>query len=512
MGGHQANPRRFFGLSKSRITAFEQCPKKLWLSVHRRELAEVQAQSELRFAAGHEVGAIACELAPGGVMIEAQPDLKAALKQTSELLATGHRAPIYEATFSHDGVLIQADVLEPAGENGWCMAEVKSSTAVKDYHRRDLATQVWVLESCGIELENAVIRHIDNSFVLSAPGEYRGLLKDAPLLEEVRPIAARRHQVVAEARDTLAGSEPVVSPGAQCQKPFSCEFVAYCGKDMPPQPEWPVDILPRASQNLVEEMARQGITDLRDVPLDALKKGQHRVVHQATVSGAPYHDRAGVMRATEDWAFPRHYLDFETIALPVPAWVGAKPYQQVPFQFSCHSELADGSITHRSFLSADGSDPRRSCAEALVECVGKAGAIIAYNASFERSCVRGLADALPDMSIELTAIAQRFVDLLPVAQSHYYHRDQRGSWSIKKVLPTIAPDLDYSDLEVGDGAAAQLAWLEAASAQCTPERRAQIAVSLEAYCERDTWAMVVLLRRMLGRAELADGRLSEGAD
>ena len=75
MGDQKSRARRFFGLSKSRITAFEQCPKKLWLSVHRRELAEVQAQSELRFAAGHEVGAIACELAPGGVMIEVQGGL-----------------------------------------------------------------------------------------------------------------------------------------------------------------------------------------------------------------------------------------------------------------------------------------------------------------------------------------------------------------------------------------------------------------------------------------------------
>lgn len=501
MGDQQDKASRVFGLSKSRITAFEQCPKKLWLSVHRRELAEVQAQSELRFAAGHEVGAIACELAPGGVMIEAQPDLKAALKQTSELLAAGHRAPIYEATFAHDGVLIQADVLEPVGDSGWRMAEVKSSTAVKDYHRGDLATQIWVLENSGIELEAAVIRHIDTSFILSVPGDYRGLLKDAALLEEVRSTAAGRHEVAENARATLAGPEPIQEMGAHCLKPFSCEFQAYCGKDMPAPPEWPVDILPRASRSLVEEMARKGISDLRDVPLDALKKGQHRVVHQATVSGLPYHDHAGVMRETKDWAFPRHYLDFETIALPVPAWVGAKPYQQVPFQFSCHTELADGTIAHRSFLSADGSDPRRACAEALIECVGEEGAIIAYNASFERSCVRGLADALPEMSLELTAIAERFVDLLPVAQAHYYHRDQRGSWSIKKVLPTIAPDLDYSDLEVGDGAAAQLAWLEAASPKCETERRAQIAASLEAYCERDTWAMVVLLRRMISPSE-----------
>jgi hypothetical protein len=118
--------------------------------------------------------------------------------------------------------------------------------------------------------------------------------------------------------------------------------------------------------------------------------------------------------------------------------------------------------------------------------------------------VKGLADALPDLWPELTAIAECFVDLLPVAQAHYYHRDQRGIWSIKKVLPTIAPDLDYSDLEVGDGAAAQLAWLEVRLAQCTPERRAQIAASLEEYCERDTWAMVVMLRRMAGATEVIE--------
>ena len=59
-------PRRF-GLSKSKITMFEQCPKRLWLSVHRRALAEQDEGAEARFATGHEVGAIACALLPDGV-------------------------------------------------------------------------------------------------------------------------------------------------------------------------------------------------------------------------------------------------------------------------------------------------------------------------------------------------------------------------------------------------------------------------------------------------------------
>lgn len=497
MGGKQGVGGKTHGLSKSRITAFEQCPKKLWLSVHRRDLAETHSQSELRFAGGHEVGAIACDLVPGGVMIEAQPDLKAALEQTSKLLAEGYKGPIYEATFVHDGVLVQVDILEPASAGAWKMAEVKSSTGVKDYHLGDLATQVWVLEGCGIKIEAATIRHIDTGFVLTELGNYSGLLRDAPLLEAVRPIAAGRADVAAQAKETLADDEPSIEVGAHCSKPFNCEFQAYCARDLPEPPEWPIDILPRVGRRLADEMAQEGIFDLRELSVEFLKKPQHRIVHQATVSGVPHHDPAGALKATENWHFPRHYLDFETIALPVPAWIGTKPYQQVPFQFSCHTEDANGTITHRSFLSVDGSDPRRNCAEALIECVGSSGAIIAYNASFERGCVRGLADALPDLGPELTAIADHFVDLLPVTQAHYYHRDQRGSWSIKKVLPTIAPELDYSDLEVGDGAAAQLAWLEAASSNCSPDRRTEIASALEAYCERDTWAMVVLLRQLL---------------
>lgn len=131
-----------YGLSKSRITSFEQCPKKLWLSVHEPELAQYDEGAELRFAGGNEVGEIACAMHPQGVMVEAKPDLTAALATTALLMDEGHPGPIFEATFQHDGVLVRVDVLERAGESSWRAAEVKSSTGVKDYHLGDLATQV----------------------------------------------------------------------------------------------------------------------------------------------------------------------------------------------------------------------------------------------------------------------------------------------------------------------------------------------------------------------------------
>jgi len=209
-----------------------------------------------------------------------------------------------------------------------------------------------------------------------------------------------------------------------------------------------------------------------------------------------------VGRMTLDWAWPRHYLDFETIAFAAPRWVDTRPYQQIPFQFSCHSEGADGAMRHEAFLSIDGDNPRRACAQKLIDWLSRgqarSGAIIAYNASFERGCIVKLAEAFPDLAEELRAIASRVVDLLPVAKNGYYHRDQRGSWSIKAVLPTIAPELDYGDLAVGNGEAAQHAWREAVDPATSPERRTEIRQALLDYCERDTWAMVVLLRRLRG--------------
>ena len=146
-GETRSNEGRRYGLSKSKITAFEQCTRKLWLSRHRPELALVDDGAEARFTTGHQVGDLACSLLPTGVMVEAEPDLAAAVARTRELIDNGWSEPIFEATFEHDGVLVRVDVLSPTS-GGWAMAEVKSSAGVKAYHLGDLATQVWVASKC----------------------------------------------------------------------------------------------------------------------------------------------------------------------------------------------------------------------------------------------------------------------------------------------------------------------------------------------------------------------------
>lgn len=498
-----ATPPRRHGLSKSRIAIFEQCAKRLWLSVHRPELGQDGAATVRSFKVGHEVGDVACSLYPNGIMIDGSRGMVDAAGATAEALHATGRRPIFEATFIHANVVIRVDLLLPDAD-GWHVIEVKSTTRVKPYHRADLATQLWVLRSCEVPVTRASIRVIDASFVLERPGDYRGLFVDAPADEIVDALVETRSAAVIAASETLGGDEPRISVGAHCSDPFFCSFEAYCSRDLPPGPEWPTTLLPgSAGKTLAAQLAGDGLDDLMQVDRALMTRPLLQRVHDATLTGIPYHDAAGVAADTAGWAYPRTFLDFESIAFAVPRWLGTRPYQQVPFQFSAHIDRGDGALQHVEFLALDGVDPSARCAAAL-SALPANGAVIAWNASFERTCLLNLAARVPEHGHALRSLADRLVDLLPVARRHYYHRDMRGSWSIKAVLPTLAPGLDYGTLDgARSGAEAQDLYVEGVNPSTTQDRREQIRRELLAYCERDTLAMVVVLERLATTATAA---------
>ena len=241
-------------------------------------------------------------------------------------------------------------------------------------------------------------------------------------------------------------------------------------------------------------MGEEGGADLFALDESVMKPREAMIV-AATRSGIPFHDLDGARTAMAQWAFPRPWIDFEAASPAVPRWIGTTPYQQIPFQFSLHLEQADGTITHHEYLRCNGADPREGCAHALVGAIPEGATLIAYNAGFEQSVLRGLARDVPDCADALLAMAERTVDLQPVARNHWYHRDQRGSWSLKAVLPTVA-ELDYEDLDVKGGAMAQDSFLEAIDPATAPGRRRAIEMALRAYCKRDTWAMILLAQRL----------------
>lgn len=87
-----------------------------------------------------------------------------------------------------------------------------------------------------------------------------------------------------------------------------------------------------------------------------------------------------------------------------------------------------------------------------------------------------------------------------------WHPAQQGSWSIKKVLPTLGDGSpSYADLQdVADGQDAVQAYLRATSPGVDPAEVASLKEALLRYCEQDTVAMVKLWEHLTLLAEMSD--------
>lgn len=500
-----------FKLSKSRLLAYRQCPRRLWLQTHRPELAMADTASAAWMASGTEAGEVFRSLHPEGILIDTD-DLGEALRQTRTLLASQPRKALFEATLEAGDVLVRIDLLAP-DEAGYRLVEAKSSTSVKDYHLDDAAIQTWVAQAAGLSVTGTAIAHINREFVYPGQQHYQGLFAETRIDQEVAARLPFISSWVKDAQATLAGKEPDIPPGEQCEQPFSCPFWMHCQPATSGTADYPVTILPR-SQRLVEELKREGYADLREVPEERLENERQRTVWRATQSGQAIVGEE-IRYLARTLPYPRYYLDFETIAFAAPRWAGTRPYQQVPFQFSCHTEIASGIVLPAAYLDCDGNDPRRDFAETLIATVDPAklakmgldapagaspqpGPILVYNAAFERSRISELAAAFPDLAPALHAINTRLVDLLPPTRAHYYHPAMHGSWSLKAVLPTIEPGLAYEGMAVANGGDAQTAYLELISPETSAERRAALRQGLLDYCALDTYGLLRLVAFFAG--------------
>ena len=487
-------------LSKSKLLAFRQCPKRLWLEIHAPQLREDSGATLANYATGHQVGDIARQIydpAQHGQLIDPQVEgFEVAFARTQALLQS--RQPIFEAGFRAEGALAFADVLLPTGKQ-WRMVEVKSSTSVKDYHRDDAAVQAFVARACGVPLQSIALAHIDAQWTYPGGGDYQGLLVEVDLTDEAFARTDEVRGWIADAQAVVARKKaPRTVTGAQCSAPYECGFLAHC-QGAEPQAEHPVHWLPRRGSALKAHIEEHGISELRDVPDDLLNPIQQRV-KAATLSDRAFFDQSAAAQALAAHKLPGYFVDFETIQFGVPLWKGTRPYQQIPFQFSVHRLGRTGRAIHQAFLDLSGGNPSLAFAQALVAACGERGPVFVYNAAFETTRIRELAERHPRLAPALRAINDRVVDLLPIARQHYYHPSQQGSWSIKAVLPALCPELHYDALDgVQDGGAAQQAYLEAITPATSAPRKAELERQLLAYCSLDTWAMVRLWSASTGQ-------------
>lgn len=486
-------------LSKSRYVAGTQCHKLLWWKVHEPGAVELQPDKVLqdRFDQGHQVESIARGRFVGGVLIDLPHDaVERRLQETQDALRDA--APtIFEAGFIADDTFVAADVLQRDAD-GFRLIEVKSSSAVKQDHIADAAVQVHVLRRSGVDVRRAEVMHLNKEFHFPDQGD---LFVRSDVTELVAATLPGVPAEIAAQIAMLDGPLPDVRIGAQCFEPRDCPFMARCWPDRPDHIMRLYNIGPKRGCDYMT----LGIHSIGDIPLTQklppAAQRQIRSLKENRLIVEP-----SLARALAPFTGKLGFLDFETISRAVPVWPGMAPWEQAAAQFSYHEAGADGTYAHVGYLAEGPGDARPGLARAMLEATAGAERIVMYT-PFERTRIRSLQKAIPELAGDLKELEAKLLDLHPVIRDHVYHPDFLGSFSLKYVLHPLVPELTYSDLVIVDGlvASVEIARLLFVAHKIPAAERDRVRQDLLDYCERDTWAMVKLLERLRELAGEADG-------
>ena len=479
-------------LSKSDYLAGLQCSKHLWLRINDPEADELEIDDELEelFEQGRKVGALARTYVPGGTLIDypyyAVDDK---LRATQRALEEGVQV-IYEAAFAVEGLFVAIDILERTPD-GFSVTEVKSSTKVKNVHLDELALQAYVLGRSGIQVTGLQVMHLNRGSVYP---NLENLFVREDVTDDVKPLIEKVSEQMKAQTKVVAGSLPVVQIGPHCSSPYECAFKNRCWADVPTHH---VTTLYATSAKKAFDLVERGLTRIQELPSDFTLSNTAERQRRAVIENRLIVEPT-LVDALKDFPSSIGFLDFETVGLAIPVWDGCRPYDAVPVQFSFCALQPDGTLIHSEWLADGPGDPREAIAVALIEACRHVDKIAAYNAGFERNCIRHLADAVPSLAGELNDIDSRLVDLLPVVRNHVYHPEFYGSFGLKRVFPVLTGDSTYENLEIAGGSSASwlLQELLLAPEGFSPEERAQLRADLLAYCRTDTEALAKVLNKL----------------
>ncbi|MBL7871747.1 MAG: DUF2779 domain-containing protein [Cyclobacteriaceae bacterium] len=476
-------------LSKSTFMYGCQCPKRLYLHKHSRDLRNPDdEQQQAIFDRGTNIGELARQLFKYGV--DASPpdnySYHLAVAKTTALIARD--VPIiYEAAFQYEGILCAVDILVKQGKH-WYAFEVKSTLSVKEQHVQDAALQYYVMINCGLPLQDISIIYLDREYVRKGALDIKQLFTTTSVLTEVLDQQRVISNKVKVLKNVLTQPEPpAIAIGPHCFAPYGCDFSNHCWAHMPTE-----NSVFEFNATTAWKLFDAGYHHLDQIPADYKLPPKATLQLTQARSGQVYIDAESIWQFLQPITYPLYFFDFETIMPGIPEFDTCTPYQQIPFQFSLHiKQHATAELEHIDFLGDGITDPRPDLLEAMLTHLGNTGSIICYNMNFEKGRITDLAKTYPAAATHLHALNPRVVDLMaPFQKQWYYHPEFHGRYSIKAVLPVLVPELRYDQLEIPNGSLASLVYANLKHQDAitsTLQRQA-----LREYCKLDTLAMVKL--------------------
>jgi CRISPR/Cas system-associated exonuclease Cas4 (RecB family) len=483
-------------LTKTDFKEYLLCDKSLWLKKNKPELytaGEFSLFLQKILKDGDEVESHVQKLFPEGVIL--QGSNKMLVHTTKELLE--QKGTLFQATFeTAEGLFAKVDILKWNTETEkWDIYEVKASTEIKsDFkhnHLKDVAFQVVVCEEAlGQDLVGeSYIIYINKDY---RRGEFLNLqelfvtenvtLEVKAILSEVRTETATALQILSKEEISYQDCPCLYRTTGQ-----RCDTFFFFNPDVPAYAVHNIVSGKKLSQLIDERVFR-----IEDIPEDMKLTLIQAAKVDLVKSGVPRIDHEAIRSTLDKLEFPLYFLDYETLAKPIPPLQGYKPNQAIVFQVSVHKLESDGTLEHFEYLAEDIEHASAGLVEMLGQVVGPTGHIIVWYESFEKGRNVELSELHPEASAFFLDMNNRIFDLMKVFTQHYADPAFGGSFSIKNVLPVMLPELTYKSLEIQNGTMALSEWEKMVTGQMTDEYRAQTRENLLRYCELDTRAMVEL--------------------
>ena len=468
-------------LSKTDFIQFLQCPKSLWLLRRKPELYQKGPFSDFMQ-----------KIVTEGYAIE--ESLKSYLSSQED-----RDKYFYQTVFTtSEGLLARADCTRQNDDGTINIYEVKSSTSVQrgspQNQIKDATFQKIAAEGAGFKVARVFIVHLNSRYTRDGEVNAGELLVFSDVTTEVDDLFSETLREI-EAAILLLNSATIDETSCSClelTKSNHCDAFDYFNPSIP-KPS--IYNLPRISKSKLCNFVADGRFALDDIGLDEVTEKQSHVLRSAHLK-EPVVDHTIISKWFSKLEYPVYFLDYETYASATPIIDGARPHAPIPFQYSLHIKRSpnDNKLEHVEYLAEEATLPI-SLIEHMQKNIGDVGSVVSWHASYENTQNRNMAVMYPAKSDFLQGLIDRTVDLEDLFKEGYVDIKFQGSTSIKKVLPVLAPDLDYAGMEVANGTDAMEAWQRLVSLP-KGSQKDELRKSMLEYCKLDTLAMVRIFEFM----------------
>ena len=479
-------------LTKSDYLAGLACVRYLYKCVNESEsLPKATIIDEFRIEQGKEVEVLA-KRAYGHALSISPHLIDRNLEQTANALE--RKKTLLEPGFLRNSVYARIDALIPVG-NHWDIVEIKSSSRAKKTHIRELAFQKFCVAGSNLRIGRCYVRHLNPDYLKHGKLNLEELFIETDVTEEVDEIFEEVIEEIEKMKRVISSEAPPEIGEEPLCIPNQCPIKESCWNFLPENNVFELYYGRKKAMNLY----KRKVLAIKDIPASVKLTKRQDIQKQCADLGEPHVAKLKLKGFLSTIKYPIYFLDFETISPAIPMFDNSSPHMHVPFQFSLHVVQFPGAKpVHHEYLYSGKEDPRPEFLTELKKVLGDSGSVVVYYQRFEIPRLKELAKAFPEYSFWVEGILSRIVDLIiPFQEFYYYNERQRGSASLKRVLPVLT-DLSYDDMEIAEGLMASTIFfnLTYKSREQTEEEIERVRKQLLEYCKLDTFAEVAIFNSL----------------